>query len=361
MKLIFTLAGLLFTITIASAQITITSADMPDAGDSVRVSFAASMVDPAPTGANHVWDFSTLTPTAQDVQIFQSPSTFAVPYNFLFNIINTSYGAEQFTPDSIAGFQPEDAFNYFKENTGDFRKIGMGMTINSIPLPMQYSQPDYIYRFPMDFGNIDSCDAEVEINIPTFGTYAQFIHRVNEVDGWGQLTTPLGTVNALRLKSIVNTRDSIAPEAGGGFAFDRPTVIEYKWISDESKIPYLQIDATDIGGTPTVTNIIYQDVYQPGVFQLSTENYVENAQVMVYPNPATHVLYLSYHLQQNENLKIELFDVTGKLLDQPMYKQSQAGNNVTSVSIEHLGLKKGMYIMKLSGTKLSTSVKFLVN
>lgn len=360
MKSTLTLGSLLFLSQLAHSQITITSADMPDAGDSVRVSFATSLVDPAPTGANYTWDFSSLTANAQDVQVFTSPTTFAVPYNFLFNILNTSYGAEQFTPDSIAGFQPEDAFNYFKENSGDFRKIGMGMTLNSIPLPMQYSQPDYLFRFPMNYGNMDSCDAEVEITIPGFGTYAQFIHRVNEVDGWGQLTTPFGTVAALRIKSIVNSRDSIAPEGGGGFAFDRPTVIEYKWLSDESKIPYLQIDATDLGGTPTVTNIVYQDVYQPGVFQLGNQDYSVAPQVNIYPNPASDVLYIRYHLQQSEDIKFELMDMTGKMLDQPVYQKSLAGENITGLSIQHLNLQNGTYLMKLSGTGFSTSVKFLV-
>ena len=51
--------------TALTAQITITSADMPNAGDSVLISVANSIDtnDINLTGANYTWDYSTLIPT----------------------------------------------------------------------------------------------------------------------------------------------------------------------------------------------------------------------------------------------------------------------------------------------------------
>jgi hypothetical protein len=362
MKPTFTLIAVFVFALSVNSQITITSADMPNADDSVRVSFAADPIDPTLTGANYTWNFS-LTPTAQTVQIFVNPLDFTIPYNFIFNPFNTSYGVQQYLPDSIAGFQPDDAYNYLKESSGDLKKVGQGMTINSIPLPMQYTNPDYIYRFPMNYGNMDSCDAYVEITIPGFGTYAQSIHRVNEVDGWGQLTTPFGTVSSLRIKSMVLTRDSIAPEdttMGGGFAFNRPLAYEYKWFSAGSKIPYLEIDATDLGGGPTVTNIIYQDVYQPGVFQLGVTPTQTDINLKIFPNPATDFIYVQYTLTNNSDLKFEILDITGRIVETIAYPNQPTGPGMQTISLKNLLLSTGTYFVKISGNGFTNSQKFMV-
>jgi len=365
MKPTFTFAFifLLGTVLQLNGQITITSSDMPNADDSVRLSFSGGPIDPSLTGANYNWNFGSLVPNAQMVQVFVSPLNFTVPYNFIFNPFNTSYGAKQYTPDSLGGFQPSDAYNYLKESSGNLKKVGMGMTINSIPLPMQFDQPDYIYRFPMNYGNIDSCDAHVELTIPGFGTYAQFIHRVNEVDGWGQLTTPLGTVSSLRIKSIIHTRDSIAPEdtTMSGFAFNRPPAYEYKWFSAGSKLPYLEVDATDLGGGPTVTNIIYQDVYQPGIFQLSTTDIKTNdAQLIIYPNPASELLSVQYTLNQPTDVKVEMLDLTGKIVGNWLYPNQTPGTNIQTIPLKNLVLNPGTYLIRISGTNFSSSKKLMI-
>ena len=67
----------------AISQITIDQNDMPSQGDSLIVSFAAGTgsVDHTLTGANYYWDFSSLTPIAQQMYRFEAPT--AIPFNFL--------------------------------------------------------------------------------------------------------------------------------------------------------------------------------------------------------------------------------------------------------------------------------------
>ena len=65
----------IFFTSILSAQISITSADMPNAGDSVLISVTTTIDtnDVTLTGANYTWDYSTLVPNFQRFEKFDSP------------------------------------------------------------------------------------------------------------------------------------------------------------------------------------------------------------------------------------------------------------------------------------------------
>src|SRR6476646_8091527 len=80
------------------AQITVTNADMPNAGDSIKVSVTNSTggSDQTLTGANYLWDFTTLSPNNQRYEKFDNPSTFPGIYAAIFNPFNTSYGKNNY-------------------------------------------------------------------------------------------------------------------------------------------------------------------------------------------------------------------------------------------------------------------------
>ena len=82
---------------VATAQIQITSTNMPISGDTVRYSNAtlASVGDYTTTGANYTWDFSTLDSTGQGIRKFEPSS--ATPYFFYF--FPPKYGEK--TVDSV--------------------------------------------------------------------------------------------------------------------------------------------------------------------------------------------------------------------------------------------------------------------
>jgi hypothetical protein len=142
-----------------NAQITITSGDMPVAGDSVRLSYATGTgnVDHTLTGANYLWDFSSLAPSAQERIDFNAPSAF--PFAFMSDIAVTNY-----SPDSLPGIGtiPSQFTDYYKRSNSSYRQIGISFEFSqliSFPIPVIFSAGDTVYRFPLNYGNIDSCDA----------------------------------------------------------------------------------------------------------------------------------------------------------------------------------------------------------
>ncbi len=336
-----------------SAQITIGSSDMPNSGDSVLISVTSSFdtdyLDS--TGANYTWDYTTLAPIFQRYEKFDSPLTFPLPFNLLFNPINTSYGNENniLTTLPIPGLTLDMAYDFLKESSSKFRQVGAGYTINGIPLPFVYSSDDIIYRFPMNYLNTDTSDYEFGLPIPGIGYYGQTGHRENIVDGWGTLMTPFGTFNTLRVKSTIAAIDTVAIDTLGiGTSTAQPLRYEFKWLANGMQIPVLKIDASDILGAIVITNVEYIDTVIAGVPQLGVADVSNNNfNSVVYPNPVVDNTILQYTLSEKSQVNISLTDIVGKTISILADESQNAGTFQKQINISDLNLSDGVYFVIL--------------
>lgn len=346
------LLAVVFTGTL-SAQITISSSDMPNSGDSVLISVTTSIdsnyVDS--TGANYTWDYSTLTPNFQRYEKFDSPLTFPIPFNLLFNPFNTTYGNENniLTSLPIPGVTLDMAYDFLKESSSKFRQVGAGYTINGIPLPFVYSSDDVIYRFPMNYLNTDTSDYTFGLPIPGIGYYGQTGHRENIVDGWGTLITPFGTFNTLRVKSTIAAIDTVALDAVGfGSDIPRPLRYEFKWLATAMQIPVLKVDASDVFGAMVITNVEYQDTVIAGVPQLGIVNVSgNNFNSIVYPNPVADNTILQYTLSEKSQIKISVTDIVGKTISILADESQNIGTFQKQINVSELNLTDGVYFVIL--------------
>ena len=344
-KLLF--SSLLFVCGAVSAQITILSSDMPNAGDSTLISVTNTFgtIDPTLTGAAYSWDYSTLTPTLQRYEKFDSPLGFSSPFNLIFNIFNTSYGRINNTITSIPlpGVTFNAAYDFLKESSSKLKQVGAGYTINSTPLPFLYSSDDIIYTFPMNYLNTDSCDYKFGLPIPTVGYYGETGHRVNVVDGWGNVTTPFGTFNALRVHSTIAAIDTINI-LSFGTNIPRPLKYEFKWLATAKEIPVLEVDANVVAGTLTVTNVQYIDSSRAGVPHLGiAENSATGFNSSVFPNPFVENLTVEYNLNQNTHLIMSFTDVFGKTIATVVDENEVVGAHQQVINVSDFGLSSGVY------------------
>lgn len=349
----YILAFLLLTGPLSFAQITITSADMPNAGDSVRISITNSTAggDLSLTGPNSVWDYSALNPNIQRFEKFDNPTTFPSPYNLLFSALNTSYGKENYQNfgEIFPGFSIEADYDFFKETSACLRQNGNGYILSGIPVPMTFSKPDSVYDFPMDYDDTMSCD--FKFGTPTFAAipfyYGQEGHRESIVDGWGDLTTPFGTFSTLRVRSVISATDTIYIDTlGFGIAVPRPTRIEYKWLADNMKVPVLQINANDLGGTELVTEVLYQDSVR-NVPQVGIQELANATGFSVYPNPCTELAIVNYTLNTAARVKISISNLIGQRIAEPCNQMMPAGKQISSLDVKGLGLESGIYFVNL--------------
>lgn len=352
-KIYIALVGFLFT-NIASAQITISTSDMPSVGDTFRVSngLIDPTIDPVPTGTSFTWDFSNLQMVTQDVDSFISVSSTGAIYslvfsNIPFNPYRANLAAKGPTLPAVPQVTISDV-NYFYYNTSaSYVVSGYGATINGVQAPIPFNNKDYIYNFPVNFGDTDSSDSDFQLALPGFGFYSHAQHRVNSVDGWGTLITPFGTFNTVRVKSMITSNDSIYLDSlGTGFAFSLPPTTEYKWLGTQAGIPLLQITTTNTLGADVVSAIVYQDSVRTltGIHELSDNQTVP---FELYPNPTTGDFTLDLATSDDHPVKVSLLTSEGKMVAQLWEGVVLKGENALSIETAKLKISNGMYLVQV--------------
>jgi hypothetical protein len=331
---------------LAFSQVSITNSDMPDPGDSIRVSYATSLgsFDHTLSDTNYVWDVSFLTATAQERIEYNSPTAF--PFNLLSDLAVTSY-----SPDSLPliGGIPTNFTDYYKSSNSSFRQVGLSFDFPQllpISAPIIFSSADYVYRFPVDYGDIDSCDASYGFPIPGIGYIGQDRHRVNVVDGWGTLITPTDTVQVVRMRTVLDITDTVSLDTSNqtGFSIPRPTEVQYKWLAPGMKIPVLEVDCQILFNAEVVTNIIYQDTMQ-SVWQVSVPDWDLNTPlVSVYPNPANETVFVQYSQNGTGDVQFIMNDLSGKSVWSNTEQNANSGGiQVIDVST----LPAGIYLISV--------------
>jgi|688.fasta_scaffold96338_1 hypothetical protein len=246
----------------AQSQINTGNTDMPSVGDTVRYSTAStnttSLINKK--GANQTWDASNLLPTFQDVPSFRSPGSISLLYNLSF--AGSTYGTDLQNFNLGALIQATDAYSFFRNAQSVYVNTGRAFSVQGIPLTQTWR--DTVYRFPLAYNTKDSCvwiTSEVNALIATIKSTGK---RVNEVDAWGTITTPYGTFDCIRVKSILRITDTIRTSFIP-IAFPlTQNITEYKWITNNEKIPVFEIIVqTGMGGQTTIK---YRDIYRAQAF-----------------------------------------------------------------------------------------------
>lgn len=333
------------------AQITISSSDMPQ----TNVPYPRSTSDIFDSldidgGENHTWDYSTLTSTGYDTIIYVSVSNAPFTYQLLFNnIFIQEYYADHarhtddFSIPLVADFT--NNFEFYQNNSEDYRKLGQGSSINEFPSVSQNDPIDIIYRFPMEFGNIDSSYSELDMNVPGLLFFHQEINRYNYVDGWGTLELPLATYDVLRVRTELFEDDSVHIEVPIAFGLNipLPDQVEYKWFAQGEGIPILTV--TETGGV--ISNISFIDSIAPQPIDTTIDTINVSVQeinfnnIKMYPNPVQNELTITGIDFQNTQ-SISIVDMQGKIV----YSTSGIISDVFIINTSDLA--PGQYILQIS-------------
>ena len=337
------------SLTILNAQVVITQNDMPSAGDTIRLSSSIDLggLNFQETGNNFTWDFSSLVPLNQTVDTFVNIDETPFVYQLVFFLsANLAQPLTEF--NQFPGFEVTDVFNFYKKSNSDYRSVGLGFTINGIPLPNKFDEPDILYHFPMEPGNIDSSLSSYDIDIPLLGYAGGWTKRVNYVDGWGSLITPYGNFQTLRLKSEVTQFDSLYFDSLGiGIPIYR-NYAEYKWLANGFGLPLCTI--TVEGLLPTIS---YIDSVRT-LFVGHEEKTLSN-QINIYPNPVNERFFIDIDIPENKNLEIILLSSMGMEVSVLEKARLVSGHYHAGFSIREMNLKPGLYFISIrAGDKLTT-------
>ena len=323
------------------AQITIDQNDMPQSGDTIRLSSAIDFenLNYEDTGNDFVWDFSELSFFSQRVDTFVSVSQTPWLYQIVF-LLSANLASPGLNFDQLPGFQVSDYFNYYKNSSAQYKSVGFGVTMNSIPIPNKFNDPDIIYRFPLSYGEVDSSLSNFELNIPGLGYYGGWKKRVNHADGWGELITPYGTFETIRIKSDIIQFDSLYIDSlGFGFPILR-NYTEYKWLGKDFGLPLCTV--TDDGLLPTIE---YIDSVRSFV---TTSVYASTLKqtISVKPNPFMNSITICLS-DVDSDVDIRIFNLNGEMVYTSFSDQFSTSNDIRTFHVNNLNLPVGIYLLNV--------------
>ena len=269
MKTIFTSIYLLIS-SLSFAQISILSSDIPRVNDTMRYSettVGITAAQAAKTGVDTIWDFTNLKPVTQDIEKFYAPT--ATPYVLQFGLLNAAtYGLKDDALNALAGFgsvsgiKIENVYGFYKNTSAANVLMGRGITVSGIPLAINFNPRDTIYKFPLNFGDIDTTYFKGTATIPSVGGISQQGRRVTKVDGWGLIKTPYGQFNCIRIRTNITETDTIEVATFKIPIPNNRTI--FTWYAKNEHYPILEITQTT--GLAAALTIRYKDINRPEAF-----------------------------------------------------------------------------------------------
>lgn len=341
MRVLITVISILFSQIIYS-QITLSSVDFQStSGSELYASETNLGIDFQSTGANYNWDFSYLNPNTLDTFQFKSISNAPFLIQAAYGGFPVQYGANYYLesfafalnnlPPNILPINVENINEFIKVTSNEITKVGYSAELSGTALPFISDTIEKLYQFPLNYNDVDSSRAYTAINLnPIYDAQLkQYVQRKTEVDGWGNITTPYGTFECLRLHHTINETDSVYVAVPGlpGNWVEIPigTRHEYEWWANNEKIHLLKITTVETMGIETVSAVEYKDNHST-----ASLTDINHRTIDVYPNPAINKINFS------EKVKLcQLTDLRGKIIYQ--------SNECLNIDIQ--SIKPGVYIL----------------
>ncbi len=354
--------------TLASAQITVTNATFPAAGDSLvyAVDDLPLGINPAtPPGFDQIWDFSTL----------QKEDTLSVVYHAASSGIHF---ADYPGAELVVKGQGETYINLTNTKFETLGYAGIDPTGLGLNVVTKFTPPFYDRYSPMQVFDIKSQSFDINLSFPTdqppldsiFANVPVDIDsmrvRINTsstgvVDGSGTTTIPGGTYPVLRQKRTDYTTTSIdvyvvlipgfgqwvdlttliGGGGGGGGLGDflgTDTTVTYRFYNDVEK-EEIAI-ATMSNDLSTVESIRFKNNVTTPIIE---PKITLSGGIQAFPNPAVEwVRFDCSNLVQGE-YTLKIFNIIGKLV----WKKNYTLGGTTSFRVELDDFKKGTYIYSL--------------
>jgi len=275
---------------ISNAQITITNGDVAYPGYQLQMAHDTEKdtmpgsINPGPAGANQTWNFSTLLNSSVDTLTFVNPGFLPSGANFPnanLAIMNSTDGSEIYLENTPNGLFIDGAY-------GD--PTGMGAMVITFNPTEQLA--DFTTTYLTSFQNTSGFDFSFPFTIiPGVDSLRIKEIKIKDVvtDGWGNVTTPLGTYPSLRNRGRVITIDTVFvhPVGPPGWVDIGPpytttdTVWHFSWWANGKGFPLLEFDSTT---ADTIKNITWLKTL-PVIGGISETGKLNG--VNAYPNPST--------------------------------------------------------------------------
>ncbi len=360
MNRIISLITLLASACSLAAQITVTNAGFPAAGDTLRIAFdtTSAGITVSPPGGNQTWDFSAVTPafirTVPIRPAAEGPQAAAFP-----------------TATLVAPAGP-NGYNYFRVTPSAYELIGYTGTDPiglGLDVATPFNPPVLERRAPMNFFDINQTNGALLVAfaaselpqfllslfpvVPDSVRLRVAISRVDVVDGWGTVIIPGGSYQALRERrtQITDTRVEVKvgilpwvdvtaliplPDAGLG----RDTSLNYYFFSNTAKEPIAVVEADHVTGEVLGVQYKFNSVSSTG-----PDISVSAPLAKVFPNPAGEQARLELVNLPFGVYDLRVFHIDGR---QAWRQRIPVGASLVQVDLDLVRFRPGMHVFSLS-------------
>lgn len=309
-KQITLLSLLISSLTICSAQPTLThSGTAPQTGIS-GTSHYGSFVNQGSSGANQTWNFGT----------FSGPTTNAFA---LVTPVGTPFEGAYPTSNVCSYVSSASSYEYIEDNSSASYVVGA----ESPSVSMDYTADEQKFLiYPLTYNGTwtDAYQVAGDAGAPFTRTGSSTF----TADAWGTLTTPNGTyTNVLRVhESDVFTDDF-------GFATYNGTQETYYWYKDGVHYPIFVTATSTYNGNPASSQAYYNDA-PSGIDEQATLS------ASVYPTLASSEIFVTFGINNSGHANYELMDIAGrKILAGALSQQLNA------INVENIN--PGNYLLKI--------------
>ena len=286
MKQLLLLSLVLFTSGL-SAQITIDQGDMPSIGDNIPRKSDTMTVHPGPggSGPNQTWNF-----TATSLSVINENTS-------IVSVASTP-SANQFNSSNLAMTNDNASYLYFNKSAQSFTTQGFsGDLLGTGIINAVFNPALTLHQFPRTFGSTFTDTYGINVTIPG-ATINPLISQINyrrssvvkdTTDAWGQLTTPFGTYDVLRVHSMEIFTDSILalpifPPVWQLVSVTIDTTHSYSWLGKGGKLAIAEMSFDSLGAPK-----IFKWTELPGLGASLEE---ESNILSISPNPFSDVLII---------------------------------------------------------------------
>lgn len=285
----------------------------------------ANNIDPGEAGAYVLWDFSSVTNKDKNLTSHMLQSSQRKNADFILNYNNVirEYDNEFFfevTPTTM-------------EQTGLVTSCGTVIRYDERPLKMRFGMTygDH-YEGSFSGEQISSTNKKTQIK----GRYSVMI------DGFGDIILPDGQKfeKALRLRTervrIHGTKEY--------------STVTYRWYLPHVTYPVLVTIQQQSGDQLKTTQTAYQkNVPVQEVILNNSILDAGNDLISVYPNPYRDRLFISYNLDVDKRVNIDVYNISGERVQTIVNDEMQiAGNHEVSFSAKSNGLPSGLYSVRVA-------------
>lgn len=334
-------------VTGATAQVTLTQADLPAPFTVVHIANDTTMTQsPGNGGPSQTYAFSSLLNQGEDSLTFTLPQF--TPYGQMYPMSNMAEILNLGDAFIYATVTPTELLI----NGQAFDPLGTGI------VPLTYMNPETQMIFPAAYGSsfADTATGFAQFFLgidPGIGFVIDsvrvhsWVSKNSEYDGWGSCQTPLNTFNVLRQNTFRKQIDTIDIFAFGAWAPNFFSQVDssrkFTYWANSIGFPVVELtdqddlgqitDATWLAIMPTVTGIPVSDI--------------PAGTVSAYPNPATDIL--TFETPSSEG-SIEIVDLSGRVV-----KVVAVTSTTTRVDVSDLA--SGMYTYRLNGQAAAGKVQ----